>query len=357
VVCVGPIPPPVHGASLVTAAVIERLAEAAPTKVVDVSPRGSGRLAHHASRASAHLRATLTLVAACRSHRTLYASLPGGSSIWYFTVIFAVARVARYRIVVHHHSFAYVTTPSRALAVATRFAGRDARHVVLCGCHGHRLEAGYRAIRTTIVCTNAWVVQPALPGASAQRSTRPTPGRLVIGHLANLSVDKGLGTVVALAERLLDDGLDVELRLAGPCADEAAARIVAHAVRVRPERVSHAGPLYGAAKAEWFESIDVFVFPSTYANEAAPLVVEEALAAGAATATTDLGCMGTETSPRIHDAFAPAELTTRLEEWARSFIDDPPDRDAVRAWSAQRRTISTGQLDALVAGLASHRGS
>ncbi len=55
--------------------------------------------------------------------------------------------------------------------------------------------------------------------------------------------------------------------------------------------VTWSGPIYGLDKQVFFNTIDVFVFPSRYVNEAEPLVIHEALAYGLPVIATDRGCI------------------------------------------------------------------
>ena len=52
------------------------------------------------------------------------------------------------------------------------------------------------------------------------------------------------------------------------------------------EAIVELGPVAGAAKQRFFETIDIFFFPSRYRMEAQPLVMLEALSYGVATLAT-----------------------------------------------------------------------
>jgi glycosyltransferase involved in cell wall biosynthesis len=53
--------------------------------------------------------------------------------------------------------------------------------------------------------------------------------------------------------------------------------------------IEYVGPVYGQAKSQFFNQIDVLIFPSI--NEADPRVVSEALAHGAAVVALNRGCV------------------------------------------------------------------
>jgi len=55
--------------------------------------------------------------------------------------------------------------------------------------------------------------------------------------------------------------------------------------------LDYRGRVLGDDKAKFYRDIDVFVFPTTYANEAQPLVVFEAKASGNDVIAYDRGCI------------------------------------------------------------------
>jgi glycosyltransferase involved in cell wall biosynthesis len=57
------------------------------------------------------------------------------------------------------------------------------------------------------------------------------------------------------------------------------------------DQVCHLGPVYGEAKMAAFASADIFAFPTNYENEAFPLVVLEAMAAGLVPVTSNIAAL------------------------------------------------------------------
>ena len=182
---IGPLPPPVHGASLVTARLLERVREhAADVRVVDVGGSGTGaRFA--ASRVWAHLRA-LAVVVGMPAGAVVYVSLSGGLGLWYQVPLFVAARLRGLRVVAHHHSYAYLTARAVPMVLVTRLLGPGDRHLFLSAIMRTAFLRRYSSRADHQVVSNAHVVPaPAVP------SPRPTSGPPVLVHVSNLSVSKG----------------------------------------------------------------------------------------------------------------------------------------------------------------------
>jgi glycosyltransferase involved in cell wall biosynthesis len=285
ILMIGPFPPPVHGASLVTLRLAERLRVHMPVVCCDISPGAARGLSYHLTRAWRVLKAAYAVLASPQG-ATVYLSAAGGSGLVYTAFLAGVARLIGRRVVIHHHSFAYINQRSGLMALVAAFAGPRALHLALCQRMARSLRALYPRAMRTAVLSNAFMFAPvaARPGAEDGASLR-------LGHLSNLSREKGLYDVLALQEELQRHGARTELLLAGPTANAEDADRVASAIGRSAGRIRHLGPLYGKAKDDYFASIDAFLFPSRYVNEAEPLVVFEALAQGVPVIAYDRGCI------------------------------------------------------------------
>ena len=206
IVVVGTLPPPVHGASLITERVADWLARRSTVRRIDIEPEGALRLPRKVGR---YARTVVTLGGL--AGRGLYLPSSGGEAILADAAVCRRGRALGCRIAVHHHSHAYVRTRSRTMAALVAAAGPDALHLVGCDRQGERLQELYPGIGHVQPVSNAPIAVD--PGAPAPIDGG---GRLRLGHLANLSLDKGLGEVLDLAEALADRGRDVELVLGGP---------------------------------------------------------------------------------------------------------------------------------------------
>ncbi|MBX6322140.1 MAG: glycosyltransferase family 4 protein [Rhodospirillaceae bacterium] len=268
----------------------EALGRVARVRLADVAPGTLKRSpAYHLARLARIARAAATLVAqGLGPDRRLYLCIAGGAGVYYDLVLAALARLLRYRIFIHHHSFTYVNRRDRRTALLFRLCGTGAVHICLCQTMAQRLRARYPRIDRCEILSNAALLPAPEPGELPPRGD----GSVTLGHLGNLTLAKGLDTVVALFHRLRAEGLPVRLSLAGPAAGEAESRLIDGLRRDFPGAVAVHGPLYGAEKDAFFRDLDVFLFPSRYPNEAQPLVLFEAMAAGVPVIATGRGCIG-----------------------------------------------------------------
>jgi len=216
------------------------------------------------------------------------------------------------------------------------------------------LRKRYPKVENAVVCSNAAFVTP-LP-AVAQR---PNRSGLVLGHLGNLTFEKGLEEVLELLRTLRGTGLPVTLRLAGePMSPDVAATVRA-AQRELGSALVVEGPATGAEKDRFFSSIDLFVLPSRYVHEAEPLVVLEALAAGTPIVAIGRGCLadGFSGAGRITDT---SEDFVRIAaQYCRSLAEDgrglDDQRRAVSAGFRRRRGAAEKALSDLVAVITAER--
>lgn len=173
------------------------------------------------------------------------------------------------------------------MRLLTRIGGDRLIHVYLCDAMRRRFTARYPRARGGIVCSNAGFLAG---DRVANTGTRHGRG-LVVGHLGNLSLEKGLGDVVETAVRLREHHGEARLRLAGPAHDPEAAAILDSTRAVLGADLVYDGRVDGPGKEAFFASIDVFLLPSRYVHEAEPLVVLEALHAGVPVVATARGCI------------------------------------------------------------------
>ncbi len=220
------------------------------------------------------------------AHLYMVANSSGG--LWYDGIIALAGRIRGYRVFLHHQVYSYLHRWDYRFALLNRVLGPKGAHIALSEEMSDQLRRQYR-VRQSIVC---------VPNTVAVMGFRPNSGRasrasgpLTIGHLSNLSMEKGLGTVLTVFRELRAIGADVRLVLGGPTCSNAAADAAREVVAQFPREVDYLGPIYGSAKERFYESIDVFLFPSTYRNEAQPLVVCESLLAGVPVFAYGLACI------------------------------------------------------------------
>ncbi|MGZ9812022.1 glycosyltransferase family 4 protein [Pseudoroseicyclus sp. H15] len=168
---------------------------------------------------------------------------------------------------------------TRELATHVFLADRMKRE--FCDCYGSVDSA---------ILPNAYLV-PAPGSSSLQRDV------FSIGMISNLSREKGLDLFIDLVSSLRERGLRFSAELAGPVAREDK-RLLDRAIQAFPEIVYH-GPLYGAAKEQFFSALDVMIFPTRYRNEAQPIVIYEAFAHSVPVIAIARGCIAEQLTGTI----------------------------------------------------------
>jgi glycosyltransferase involved in cell wall biosynthesis len=291
---VGAFPPPVHGMSVINAGLYEHIRSrgAAPV-VLNLAPASLSRtLFNRLGRCRNVAKALLKYLREVLAGRgtVVYVGLSGGWGQLYEALFVAIARVRGARIFLHPHSVAYLDRRSVTARLVVRLGGSSATHIVLCEGQGQTLRRCYLTVSRTRVVSNAAIMACVGTG----NRTRSHVGR--IGFLGNISREKGIDEVVAVAERLASQGAGIELYIAGPFENASVEKAVQNSV-ARLDTTKYLGPRYGVEKESFWELIDVLLFPSQYSNETAPLVVYEAMAHGVPVIAWERGCLSDMVSP------------------------------------------------------------
>jgi glycosyltransferase involved in cell wall biosynthesis len=335
IIVIGPIPPPVHGYSVVTDFIAKKLGEIAEVDVVDTAPdRLSRDVGYHAQRVLRASRALWHLARGRRAGRSLYMAIAGGAGVIYDLPLALAARLLGYRLFIHHHSFNYINRHRWWTALVVAVAGSAATHICLSPNMAQRLTALYPRATRTIVLSNAALTHPLEPAPA-----RNGPVRL--GFLSNLIPEKGIDTAIEVTRLLRADNRDVVLAVAGPALAADTQLMLTRAKDELGAAFEYRGALYGPEKAAFFRGLDVFLFPSRYANEAQPLVVLEALAAGVPVLATRRGCMAEDidsSGATFRDAEFVSNAAQRIAQWCG-------ERSRLAALSAAT-TMRAGQAHA-----------
>lgn len=278
------LPPPAEGQTLVTQRICAAFAEALPFRLRAVR----NRLALKGAlwRVFKHLLLMLHLLRGAlvsRGRRRAYFVPDSNLGLWLNLIEAPLLRIGYRDVWLHHHVFRYVRTRDWRMAAVLRILGPDVTHVVLGDAMKDGLRAHYGAERFHVLGNAAFVED--VP--EARRRTRLG----TLGFLGNITPEKGIGLFMATLRAVQAQDPDLGCVIAGPIPSaELRARVETFCAEM-PERRVWRGPVYGADKAWFFDQIDVLLFPSQYANEALPVTICEALAAGAPVLATPRGCI------------------------------------------------------------------
>jgi len=278
VLVLAPFPPPIHGFSFMMLRLTQTL-----EKEHEVSRKNIGTSVENPVLRylllTFHALAAIPIVCLFRATGGQFVCIGvnGGRGLL-FTLMLAIAcRVLGLGVRLHHHSYAYIHKCSNLMHILVQSS--DGEHVFLSKQMQRQFSALYPLARPFHVVPNATFVSP-------RHSSQPLKRPLRIGFLSNLSREKGLFQFLELAEKLQLSGADCEVILAGGTSDLADAKAIQESAVTK-----YLGPVYGAEKDAFFDEIDVFVFPTDYANEAQPTVIYEALASGIPVIARGLGAI------------------------------------------------------------------
>jgi glycosyltransferase involved in cell wall biosynthesis len=276
-----------HGFSRITALMISRLREVTTVEAIDISPDRLIRDWHyHAQRLRRVWRAGWRIMSRGPSRNcTLYFAVSGGSGVVYDVFLLLLARIRRYQIFIHHHAFTYINCRSWWMAGLVAVAGTGATHICLCNTMAERLRAQYASLFQVEILSNAALITPAQCRLVSKTDV------IRIGFLSNLIPEKGLDTVIEVFRALRQDIQNIVLVIAGPATDQATRFLIDAVKQEFGGAVDYRGPIYDTQKDAFFSDVDIFLFPTRYPNEAQPLVVLEALAAGVPVIATARGCI------------------------------------------------------------------
>jgi glycosyltransferase involved in cell wall biosynthesis len=289
VVVAAVLPPPIHGQAVVNAAVVERLRKMPISLTVcNTSPDSLKRdWRYHTTRFGRTLHAATILLmrAVCTQRKTLYMPLEAGSGVVYNMLLAISARLFGFSIILHHHSSAHTLSKNPMFSVLARLCGGGATHVVLSRHMAVDLSHRYGLSTRIIVSPNACHVAQDIPIPRARVEGAP----LTVGLLANLTASKGLHAAIDTVSDVRSAGDDVRLVLAGPAVGAEAVETIKRARQKLGDALIVTGAISGKEKEDFFGSIDLFLFPTTYRYEAQPLVIYESLSYGVPVISTKIG--------------------------------------------------------------------
>jgi glycosyltransferase involved in cell wall biosynthesis len=295
-------PPPVHGASSVNQYLYDELVSRGCFEVIRFSfvKQSKNTLMLFFNRILKSISAVFVILKNLRSRRNtvFYMPVSGGLGMVFEIVPWLLAGLLFNKRVMHHHSLKYCYKWSVWMYFIQTFRKKNIHNIFLCECHRTAFSKQYPILAgNSSVISNEMVI-----GNNCQdglgRPQRGTNAGIVVGHLSNLSVEKGCITFFDLAERLAGTP-NIKFELAGPARSPEIEKRIEELLLKFPGSFNYRGPLYGSDKLSWYRQLDFFIFPSTYLDETYPLVISEAISAEVIPLTTPVGCL-----PEInHSAF------------------------------------------------------
>lgn len=285
----GHFPPPVNGLSYITAEISKLFSVTHDVVAIDIAPHVDTNVLPCCVQ---RLLSTLKGVAKIVSYmnvvgRCFYMTCDSGLGRIYNIILVLFARLLRYPIYIHYHSFNFIYKYSLLQHCLLRIIGNNSTHIFLCPAMAARFSEQYHRTLNAYILSNSAFVDVRISCISEWTQERP----LTIGLLSNLNDDKGLSIFLVLLKRAVAEGMNLRGLLAGPPLNATDRINIDTAVNELGEKLRYLGPVYGIAKASFFQAIDVFVFPTCYKNEAQPTVIFEAMSYGVPIVTYERGCI------------------------------------------------------------------
>lgn len=291
VLMVAPMQPRQTGVAQATAGLASLLEALGVTVRLDsctVAPRRR-RWLTLGGRLLAETGCALQLLAGARTRSVglAYRTLAGGRAGWLDLLWVLIARAVGCRVVLHHHSFQYLDAPTTRTRVLSRVLSRDTHHLALCSEMADRICKVFETERVAVVDNLA-----LLPSVSVAKKARDRSDVVIVGHLGLLCRDKGSLLIVEAAMRCAAERRKAKFLLAGRFGDDDTRRAIERAAL--EGSLEYLGVLDPSETPEFFNQLDLFVLPTSYRDEAQPLVLYQAMQAGNWILTCRRGCIGSQ---------------------------------------------------------------
>lgn len=314
-----PIPPPVTGLTVLTREILDALRKAGPVRFLNWSP-AMARLGIR-SRLKRNWRICRSLGSLLRRGRVrdqrMYTVANSDSGLYATGLVVLLGCKLGYTVFLHHHVYTYIDRYDWRVAWIDRLLGNRGVHVV----HSEKMAEDF--CRKYPTQARFAIVHPSIVPIEIGDARRSVQQPCRLGFLSHLTLAKGLDLVIETFERLRQAGRDVTLTLAGAIPSVASQRLIRQVAERYPGRIEHLGPVFGADKARFYASVDIFVFPTR--SESWGLVLHEAIGAGVPVITIDRGCTsivvgngaGLLVSP---DSSFVDEAVAQVDMWMRDHV-------------------------------------
>ncbi|WPV00229.1 glycosyltransferase family 4 protein [Mucilaginibacter sp. cycad4] len=325
-------PPPVHGFSNVNQFIYNKLITGGlEVKRFSFVSSSKNTAIFYLKRILKAVYATLLVLKHLFSSRDdiFYMPVSGGAGMIFEALPWIFSGLSFKKSIMHHHSFQYCYKRSFMMGMMQKFNQKNTYNVFLCHCHYEAFKKNYAINSDNVyIIGNEMTLEAAaaaggvLPVASAEKM-------LTIGHLSNLSAEKGFYIFCDLVEKLASTGKNIRFELAGPAGDAAITSRITELQAKFPANFIYRGSLYGEQKNDWYRALDFFVFPSVYKNETFPLVIVEAILLGVIPLTTNIACIPEYNNKAF--TFSPDDFTAGAANVILTGYDDEAYYETLKA--------------------------
>ena len=197
-------------------------------------------------------------------------------------------------------------------------SGANAVHIFLSSGMARDLSKQYGRSINSLVLSNAAFVDCANSGTPSR-----TGEGITIGLLSNLTADKGFYEFLNIIREAKQRALPIRGVLAGPIARDNDRAALESLQDELGEYLDYRGPVYDGEKLRFLGDIDVFVFLTTYLNEAQPTVLFEAMANGIPVISYDRGAIRDQVRDGGHVFPQDVDGVSEALNVLRRYCEDP----------------------------------
>lgn len=292
ILVIGPLPPPVHGASKNTRIIVDLLTRN-NFCIVELNTTTSRARAHHRNvlfHATRAIHALKTAFKIARSryngYKVAYLVPDGGMGIAYTFLYAIILATAHFRVTIHHRNFSHIYKKSIFLKLINNYILKNANHIFLSPEMANRYISTYGPTKFKIldnINTNDCVPEYKLDSDEVRAVN--------VGFISNLSAEKGFLESAMAFEILYKTDDRTTFSIAGTPVSSVESHALDGLLERLGTRARWLGHLDGMQKELFFSQADVIVFPTKYSQEAQPNVIYEALAKGCYVISTDRACI------------------------------------------------------------------
>jgi len=279
---IGPFCPPVTGQTFMTDVIYEKLKNNPVARVVKINiVRGNtdSKLLNTCIRLYRIFKCIYNITKYQNiKYKKAYLSVDANAGMYITFLLSLICRLFRYEIILHHHSYSHLISRKLPMSMLSKAIKACSVHINICEIMSKRMKELYPHVLNTINLSNAI----ALPKKSSHLTdTYRSNSSFNIGFLGKICNEKGVHEAIQVFTNLFEQGEDVHLILAGPVAStEIMNTINGLSDKYGRDKVDYLGPVYDLDKENFYNSIDVFLFPTKYLNETQGIVNIEAMSYG-----------------------------------------------------------------------------
>lgn len=286
-------PPPVGGAAKNSLRISNDLLKEGAV-IIRINTSGNG-LAHaknanyHVNRITTLIKNTIILLHSfAKKQRRMYIVPDGGLGVIYSTWYLLLGSLFAKEIFIHFRNFSYIDKKSPVLDMILKLTESKSTYIFLDEYMQERMIEGYASIKSNKrhqICYNSGSIDFEF---DIENSSEIFNKKVNIGYLSNLCKDKGFDDIFDLITKInnLSNIDNIQFHIGGTPLTKMDEEILKKIQQF--SNVKYYGQV-NKNKKEFYDSCDIFIFPTKFKQEAQPNVIWEALASGAYPVSYDVG--------------------------------------------------------------------